>query len=177
MRGHSAPADATALNTLISLARYSAGAAAAAILSTAPALAQQQVTEAESHIASAFISRADPRVLAQDVKLGPTLRGELGAEADRSRVYSALVERIGGARLRVNELSPADAARYASLVGNVADPLVVVEAGEVGFLMQYVAARKTVSFVEQLSKPSPVAQEPKVHPLVLPPPAPLAKPE
>ena len=106
-----------------------------------------KVTEGESHIASAFTSGADPGVMADNVRLGPSLRRELG-NADSRKVYDALVERLSGAELKVNVLSAADAARYAKLVGSVADPLILVEAREVWLLMQY--AGQHVTFVEQL---------------------------
>lgn len=109
-----------------------------------------KVSEGESHIASAFTSGADPAVLADDVRLGPALRGQLG-NADSRKVYDALVDRVSGAELKVNLLSAGDAARYARLVGSLADPLILVEAGEVALLMQYAARAKHVTFVEQLA--------------------------
>lgn len=122
----------------------------AAILLSTPSLAQfAKVSEGESHIASAFTSGADPTVLAADVRLGPALRGQLG-NADRRRVYDALVDRVAGVELKVNLLSAGDAARYAKLVGSLADPLIMVEAGEVALLMQYADRFKHVTFVEQL---------------------------
>ena len=108
-----------------------------------------KVAQGESHIASAFTSGADPAVLADDVRLGPTLRGQLG-NADSRKVYAALVERVSGVELKVNLLSAGDAARYARLVGSLADPLIMVEAGEVALLMQYADRAKHVTFVEQL---------------------------
>jgi len=136
--------------------------------------AQQEVSGAESHILSALTSRADPRVLAEDVRLGPALRGELGAESDSRTIYGALIERVSGRPLRVNLLPPAEAARYASLAGgNPADPLVLVEAGDLALLMQYTAKQKEVVFVEQLSKPAPRA-EPQLPPEA-PKPAPVVE--
>ena len=122
----------------------------AAILLAAPALAQfAKVTEGESHLASAFMSGADPGVLADHVRLGPSLRRDLG-DADGRKVYDALVARLSGADLKVNVLSAADAAGYAKLVGSLANPLILVEAGEVALLMQYADAGKHVTFVEQV---------------------------
>ena len=127
----------------------------AAILLATPALAQfAKVTEGESHIASAFTSRADPGVMADDVRLGPSLRRDLG-NADGRKVYGALLARLSGAQLKVNVLSAADAARYARLVGSVAEPLILVEAGEVALLMQYADASKHVTFVEQVRPAAP----------------------
>jgi len=122
----------------------------AAILLAAPALAQfAKVTEGESHIASAFTSGADPKVLADDVRLGPVLRRELGG-ADGRKVYEALFARVSGRTLKVDALAPADAARYARLVGSVAEPLILLEAGEVALLLQYAQSAQHVTFVEQL---------------------------
>ncbi len=122
----------------------------AAILLATPALAQfAKVTEGESHIASAFTSGADPKVLADDVRLGPVLRRELGG-ADGRRVYEALFARVSGRTLKVDVLAPADAARYARLVGSAAEPLILLEAGEVALLLQYAQSAQHVTFVEQL---------------------------
>jgi hypothetical protein len=134
-----------------------------AILLATPALAQfAKVTEGESHIASAFTSRADPGVMAENVRLGPSLRRDLG-DADGRRVYEALVERLSGVELKVNALSAADAARYAKLVGSVANPLILVEAGEVALLMQYADASRHVTFVEQV-RPAPRSAAPPPEP-------------
>ncbi|HEX7219573.1 MAG TPA: hypothetical protein VF280_10185 [Burkholderiales bacterium] len=122
----------------------------AAILLATPALAQfAKVTEGESHIASAFTSGADPKVLADDVRLGPVLRRELGG-ADGRKVYEALFARVSGRTLKVDVLAPADAARYARLVGSAAEPLILLEAGEVALLLQYAQSAQHVTFVEQL---------------------------
>ena len=122
----------------------------AAILLATPALAQfAKVTEGESHIASAFTSGADPKVLADDVRLGPVLRRELGG-ADGRKVYEALFARVSGRTLKVDVLAPADAARYARLVGSAAEPLILLEAGEVALLLQYAQGAQHVTFVEQL---------------------------
>ena len=122
----------------------------AAILLATPALAQfAKVTEGESHIASAFTSGADPKVLADDVRLGPVLRRELG-NADGRKVYEALFARVSGRALKVDVLAPAEAARYSRLVGSVAEPLILLEAGEVALLLQYAQSAQHVTFVEQL---------------------------
>jgi hypothetical protein len=159
-----------------------AGALAAALAlglwSSGAAAQTAKVTEGESHIASAFMSGADPGVLAQNVRLGPSLRRDLG-DADARKVYDALVERLSGAELKVNALSAADAARYAKLVGSLASPLILVEAGGVALLMQYAEASKHVTFVEQVRGPAPRSEQsvPKPEPprlapvLVVPAPA------
>jgi hypothetical protein len=137
----------------------------------AAAAAQTAATDAEAHIFSAFTSRADHRVLADEVKLGPALRRELGAAASGRQVYDELLERLSGRFFRVNAVRAADAAQYAVLVGGSAEPLVLLEAGELVVLMQYAPKDKQVAFVEQLSAPAP-----KVEPVQLPPEAPKPAP-
>jgi len=124
-------------------------------------LAAQPVTEGESHIASAFTSGADHGVLAGNAKLGPALRGQLGGETESRKIYAALVARTSGRSLRVRQLPPAEAARHASLVGGLSDPLILLEAGELSLLMQYAPKDKHVTFVEQLSGPAPRSEAPK----------------
>lgn len=137
----------------------------------APAAAQS-VTEAESHILSAFSSRAEARILAENVKLGPALRRQLGGETGRDRIYAALSAQTAGKPLRVNALSPVEAALHAPLVGGeLSEPLFRLEAGELALLMQYSAGQKEVVFVEQLSAPAPRA-EPAPPPPAPPSPAP-----
>jgi len=129
-----------------------------------------RVTGGESHILSAFTSGADPRVLSGGVTLGPALRAELGAETDSRKVYEALVERIGGRRLRVDPVPPAEAVRYASLPGvTPGEQLIWMQAGELVLLLQYAAAQKNVTFVERLSKPAPRSETPKPGPKPEPP--------
>jgi hypothetical protein len=135
-----------------------------ALVLFAAAASAQRVTEGESHIASAFTSGADPGVLADNVRLGPALRGALGREADSRKVYDALVERVSGKALQIRLLSAAEAARHATLVGSVADPLILVQAGEVALLMQYAPRDKNVTFVEQLSGAKPRAAAPLPKP-------------
>ena len=143
---------------------------------TAPALAQiggapQPAVEAEAHILSAFTSRADPRVLSESVALGPALREQFGTDADRLRVYDSLVVLVAGKSLRTRSLPAAEAATHASLPGaNVAEPLVMLEAGDVRLLMQYAPGERNVAFVEQLAGTSVAAptppQAPKPEPIV-----------
>ncbi|HVJ11277.1 MAG TPA: hypothetical protein VNC62_06870, partial [Burkholderiales bacterium] len=85
-----------------------------AALFISPAGAQTAATEGEAHILSAFTTRADPRVLAPEVSVGPQLREQLGTRTD---IYDALVEQTIGKRLSVTLLPPGDAAPYASLPG------------------------------------------------------------
>ena len=150
--------------------------------------------QAESHIFSAFTTRSDPRVLADDLKLGSALKGQLGADLSTAQLYDALMARIAGWQLRTSSVPPVEAASYTALGVNSADPLVIVEAGDVRLLMQYSVAEKSVAFVEQLAgapvaaptlppEAKPHAQAPKPEPIVEkalptePPPLPVAAPK
>jgi hypothetical protein len=149
----------------------------AAVVFAPPALAQlpgapSAAQGAEAHILSAFTTRADPRVFADSVVLGPRLRSELG-EASGPKVYQTLIERTAGKALRSRKLSADEAARVASLPGiRAAEPIVLLQGGEVLLLLQYAPQQFNVAFVEQLEGAAPaVAQAPKVVEPPAPPPA------
>ena len=142
--------------------------------------------QADAHIFSAFTTRSDPRVLSENVALGPALRGHIGEEKDSRKIYDALMASVAGRPVRSRALSIGEAAGYTSLGVNSADPVVLVEADDVRLLMQYSVAEKNVAFVEQLAG-TPVAltppPAPKPEPIVeralpieppAPPPAPAA---
>jgi hypothetical protein len=149
-----------------------AATALAAILVASQAAGQSAITEAESHILGAFSSRAEPGLLARDVRLGPALQRQLAGETARDKVYAALIAQTVGGALRVAALSPVEATIHASLVGgNLSEPLVRIEAGEVALLMQYSAKEKQVVFVEQLRAPAARA-EPAPPPAAAPSPTP-----
>lgn len=153
--------------------------------------------QADSHVFSAFTTRTDPRVLADDVKLGRALKGQLGADVSSLQVYDALMASIAGWQLRTSSVPAAEAASYSALGVNSADPLVMVEANDVRLLMQYSVAGKNVTFVEQLAgapiaapasppEAKPHAEAPKPEPVVErplptepppPPPVPVAAPK
>lgn len=149
--------------------------------------------QAESHILSAFTTRTDPRVLADGVALGPALRGHLGDEKERRRIYDALIAGVAGKSLSSRSLAIAEAVQYTSLGVNSADPVVLLEAGDVRLLMQYSVAEKHVAFVEQLAgtpialpmiqdvpKPTPIVERPlpiEPAPVPAPKPAPVATPK
>ena len=134
----------------------------------APAMAQLPGTappavQADAHIFSAFTTRTDPRLLADNVALGPALRGQIGEEKDSSRIYDALMAGVAGKPVRSRTLSIGEAAGYASLGVNAVDPVVLVEADDLRLLMQYSIAEKNVAFVEQLAG-APVALTPQAAP-------------
>lgn len=119
--------------------------------------------QADAHIFSAFTTRSDPRVLADNLALGPALRGQIGEEKDSSRIYDALMASVAGRPVRSRTLSIGEAAGYASLGVNAVDPVVLVEADDLRLLMQYSIAEQNVAFVEQLAG-TPVALTPQAAP-------------
>ena len=102
--------------------------ALAATLWLCSPIADAQVSEAESHILSAFTTTADPKVFADDLTIGPVLRGELGSETSAAQVYQAISARTAGRMLRVRVVPPGEAARYAAIAGvQPGAPLVTLE--------------------------------------------------
>jgi hypothetical protein len=152
---------------------------AAMILALAgQAAAQGKVSAGEAHVLSAFATGADPLVLAENVKAGPVLRAQLGVDTDSRGIYEWVATHTAGTRPRVTLLAPAEAASHASLGLTPGEQLMRVEAGAAAFLVQYSAARKNITFVEQLSAPS--ANAPLLKPAaplaaLPPPPAPAPR--
>lgn len=168
--------------TALAATLWAAGAEAQAPLAQA---------EAQSHIASAFVTGADPLVLAERVALGPALRKRLGGEADGRKVYDALASVTSGRDVRVRALSPAETARFVSAfgVGAGSEPLFALQAEDLVLVLQYAPPQRGVTFIEQLSatpvraveapKPAPappVPEVPKPAPAPAPPPAPAPAP-
>jgi hypothetical protein len=141
------------------------------------AAAQGKVSAGEAHVLSAFATGADPLVLAENVKAGPVLRAQLGVDTDSRGIYEWVASHTAGTRPRVTLLAPAEAASHASLGLTPGEQLMRVEAGAAAFLVQYSAARKNITFVEQLSAPS--ANAPLLKPAAplaaLPPPSPAPR--
>jgi hypothetical protein len=131
------------------------------------AAAQGKTSVGEAHVLSAFSTGADPLVMAENVKAGPALRAQLGVDTDSRGIYEWVASHTAGIRPRVTLLTPGEAVGHASLGVNVAEQLMRVEAGAAAFLVQYSAAQKHITFVEQLSAPT-------VNAPVLKPAAPLA---
>ena len=113
---------------------------------------QAQVSEAEAHILSAFMTSADPGVFADVVAVGPQLRKDVGAEPESNELYQAIATLTAGRALRVQFPSPAESARYRTIPGaNPTDPFVALETGDMRFIFQYAPKQKRVGFVEQVS--------------------------
>ena len=114
-------------------------------------LVQAQVTEAEAHILSAFMTSADPGVFANNIVVGPELRRDVGPDPEPRELYEAIALLTAGRTLRVQFPPPAEAARYRAIPGaNPNDPFVTLDTGEVRFVFQYAPKQKRVGFVEQL---------------------------
>jgi hypothetical protein len=157
--------------------------ALAATLSSTTVAAQaptQAQAEAHSHIMSAFLTGADPRLLSEGVIIGPRLKQQLGGDVGPGRVYEALIQASSGKDIQVRALAPAEAVRFASVTGvRIGDPLFALLANGLVLVLQYAAGQKSISFVEQLSRPLPrIAAAPKPEPPVLrlPPPPGLSAP-
>jgi hypothetical protein len=147
------------------------------VFSIGQAAAQGKTSAGEAHVLSAFATGADPGVLAENVRAGPTLRAQLGVETDSRGIYEWVASHTAGVRPRVTLLSPAEAVGHAALGVNVTDQLMRVEAGAAAFLVQYSPAQKSITFVEQLS--AVTANAPLLTPApplaaLAPPPAPPA---
>ena len=116
--------------------------------------------EALAYVYSAFVTQADPGVMANPVVLGPELQRELQlpARADGSRVYEALIARAGKNPVDVRMATPQELAAYGVRRGfnpNAGLPLYTIEAGDLRFLVQYDLQRVSISFVGQLGVPDP----------------------
>jgi hypothetical protein len=142
------------------------------VFSIGQAAAQGKVSAGEAHVLSAFATGADPLVLAENVRAGPVLRAQLGVDTDSRGIYEWVAAHTAGTRPRVTLVAPAEAASHASLGLTAGEQIMRVEAGAAAFLVQYSAARKNITFVEQLSTPS--ANAPLLRPAAplaaLPPP-------
>jgi flagellar motor protein MotB len=143
------------------------GSALAFVAGIAPAWAQQQpVTEAHAlaYIYSAFVTQADPGVMAPTVTLAPELEKRLGVAtgSDGARVYRALIEAAGDKPVDVRKATPAEIAAYGMRRGfdpSAPHPLYTLEAGEQKFLVQYDLQKVSIPFVGQLGVPDP---EPRI---------------
>ena len=119
-------------------------------------------TEAEAlaYIYSAFLTQADPAVMANPVVLGPELQRELvlPANADGAKVYDALIERAGKNPVDVRRATLQEVAAYGErrgLDGKSGRPLYTVEAGDLRFLVQYDLQRVRISYVGRLGAADP----------------------
>jgi len=147
--------------------RQTAATALAAIAlvawSTQATFAQRRTSpeaDALAYVYSAFLTQADPGVMANPVVLGPELQRELQlpARADGGRVYEALIARAGKNPVDVRNATPQELAAYGVRRGfnpKAGLPLYTIEAGDLRFLVQYDLQRVSISFVGQLGVPDP----------------------
>jgi hypothetical protein len=153
-----------------------------ALLTMAGAQAQQPAApqgtseqQARSYVLSAFMTGSAPRILSDNVTLGPQLRERLALPegSDSWRVYDALIVLIDSNAPKVRKATPAEAAKFPQL----GEPLFALDAGELTLLVRYDLQSDNLSFVEQLAGPStPVKVEAK--PIPIPErPAVVAQPE
>ena len=119
-------------------------------------------TEAEAlaYIYSAFLTQADPAVMANPVVLGPELQRELmlPASADGAKVYDALIQRAGKNPVDVRRATLQEVAAYGTRRGLDARsgrPLYTLEAGAQRFLVQYDLQRVSISYVGRLGVADP----------------------
>ena len=119
-------------------------------------------TEAEAltYIYSAFLTQADPAVMADPVVLGPELQRELSLppNADGAKVYQALIERAGKNSVDVRRATLQEVAAYGErrgLDGKSGRPLYALVAGDLRFLVQYDLQRVRISYVGRLGIADP----------------------
>ena len=135
----------------------------ALVASTQISLAQRRPpseAEALAYIYSAFLTQADPAVMANPVVLGPELQRELlmPPNADGAKVYDALVERTGKNSVDVRRATLQEVVAYGDRRGFDAKsgrPLYTLEAGELRFLVQYDLQRVRISYVGRLGVADP----------------------
>ena len=116
--------------------------------------------EAAAYIYSAFLTQADPAVMANPVVLGPELQRELmlPASADGAKVYDALIQRTGKNPVDVRPATLQEVAAYGTRRGLDAKsgrPLYALEAGAQRFLVQYDLQRVSISYVGRLGVADP----------------------
>ena len=147
--------------------RQTAATALAAIAlvawSTQATFAQRRTSpeaDALAYVYSAFLTQADPGVMANPVVLGPELQRELQlpARADGGRVYEALIARAGKNPIDVRASTAQEVAAYGARRGferGAGRPLYTLEAGSLRYLLQYDLAQLRIAFVGQLGVPDP----------------------
>ena len=126
------------------------------------AIAQRRPpTEAEAltYVYSAFLTQADPGVMANPVLIGPELQRAFAmpASAEGGKVYEAIIARIGTGTMDVRKATPQELAAYGSRRGlnPRSGPLYALDAGQQHYLVQYDLQRMNIAFVGQLGVPNP----------------------
>ena len=130
-------------------------------LGSAPAAFAQRRSSPESDAAaymySAFLTQADPGVMARRVGLGPELQREfqLPASAEGDKVYEALIARAGTSQVDVRMATPQETGAYGGRSGlgsGAGRPLYTLEAGRLRYLLQFDLAQQHIVYVGQLKQ-------------------------
>jgi outer membrane protein OmpA-like peptidoglycan-associated protein len=146
-------------------------------VSAGSALAQGRRTVGESeaiaYIHSAFITQADPAVVAKGVVLGPELEKSLGLAqgTEGSKVYGALIGLTGDKTVQVRRATPEEIEGYGKRRGfePAKRPLFTLRAGDLSLIVHYDLQAANILFVGQLG-----ALDPDPRPVPAPEPIRLA---
>lgn len=123
---------------------------------------RRAATEADglAYVYSAFLTQADPGVMANPVAIGPELQRALAmpASADGAKVYDSLVARLGTSRIDVRKATSQELTAYGKRRGFNArqgHALYTLEAAEQRYLVQYDLQHMNIAYVGQLGVPNP----------------------
>jgi outer membrane protein OmpA-like peptidoglycan-associated protein len=145
-------------------------------LSSASAVAQGRravgESEAIAYIHSAFITQADPGVVAKGVVLGPELEKRLGLTqgTNNEKVYAALIGLTGDKSVQVRRATPEEIDGYGKRRGfePAKRPLFTLRAGDLSLIVHYDLQAANILFVGQLG-----ALDPDPRPVPAPKPEPM----
>jgi outer membrane protein OmpA-like peptidoglycan-associated protein len=116
-------------------------------------------SEAIAYIHSAFITQADPGVVAKSVVLGPELERGLGLPqgTEGGKVYAALIGLTGEKTVQVRRATPEEIEGYGKRRGFQPDkrPLLTLRAGDLSLIVHYDLQAANILFVGQLGALDP----------------------
>ena len=151
------------------LAAAFAVAAAAVQAQPAPQSKKKKPTteaQASSYIQSAFSTDSARTILSENLSISREMRErlKLGPDDGSRRIYELITARSEGKSVGVRAASVAEMAGYPGRVPK--DPLFVVEAGDLKFVVQYSLQRDIIHFMDEYGrlppvKPKPVAVAPR----------------
>lgn len=131
--------------------------------------------QARYYVYGAFLTHAVPEIMGERVALGPELAQRLGLslDADRARVYDALMSYTDGKPLRVRKATADEIAGYKPRAKReLKDPVFTVVAGDIALLVEYDMQANSIPFVGQLD----AAYQPPQRPVAAPRAAPVTPP-